>query len=119
MTVESLLTQWRQECLHAQEKYDMDTVVDIAANSLAMSMTWMYTAEQVRKLHGGGNVVLLLYPKKKGKPESLYGVTLESLPYSILKALTVGNGYRKLALQYIKSSNGVQLEETIGEIEIV
>ena len=119
MTVEKLLTQWGEECLHAQKKYNRQTIVEVASNVLALSETWMQKADRLKRQYEGGNAVLLFYPKKSPKPEYVYGVSDDTVPYAVLKAITVGNNYRKIEMQYVKSSNGVQVEETIGELESV
>ena len=65
MTVEKLLTQWGEECLHAQSKYNRQTIVEVAFNVLALSETWMQKADRLKRQYGGGNAVLLLYPKNR------------------------------------------------------
>ena len=119
MTVEKLLTQWGEECLHAQSKYNRQTIVEVATNVAALSETWMQKSDKMKRQYEGGNAVLLLYPKKSSKPECVYGISRDTAPYAVLKAITVGNNYRKIEMQYVKSNNGVQVEETIGELEIV
>ena len=113
--VDKVLDAWFDKYGKNGSVYPDERIAEIATNCVSLSSVWL---ERIKKVKGA-TLEVALFNKEGVVCETLYGVSADNLPDTMLDILVNKNQkYSKMIINYFLFADGIKTTDTIGELEI-